>query len=229
MQIFSFIALLPAVVVAQAYGGGAAPVSSSTTSAAAPAQAASTGITAAAKNHIVTVAQSDFSYTPDTITADVGDTVQFMFANVPHSVVQSTFASPCVQAGFFSGILNSKPSNNDAFTITVNDTTPIWVFCAVPTHCEQFGMSMVINPPANSPNTLDAYKSAAKALSNPPSPSATTGGSFAALMTSAASSSGAAPASTTTPAGGAAAPSAQLGWGGLGVAVGALLFAAGLV
>jgi uncharacterized cupredoxin-like copper-binding protein len=32
------------------------------------------------------------------------------------------------------------------FTVTVNDTNPIWFYCGVPTHC-QAGMVGVINPP----------------------------------------------------------------------------------
>jgi hypothetical protein len=36
----------------------------------------------------------------------------------------------------------------EMFTVTVNDTNPIWLYCAqtVSSHC-QSGMAMVINPP----------------------------------------------------------------------------------
>lgn len=46
------------------------------------------------------------------------------------------------------------------FTIMVNDTKPIWMYCATKGHCQK-GMAMVINAPQTGAKTLAAYKAAA--------------------------------------------------------------------
>lgn len=53
----------------------------------------------------VNVGQTGLTFTPSIVTADVGDKVNFHFFPVNHSVVQSSFAAPCVniQPGVFSG------------------------------------------------------------------------------------------------------------------------------
>ncbi|KAK6842336.1 plastocyanin-like domain-containing protein [Apiospora arundinis] len=66
---------------------------------------------------------------------------------------------------FFAGFdfeTMEGPSNN-VFQVLVEDTKPIWFYCPQPTgaHCTN-GMSGVINEPRDSPNTLAAYKKAAK-------------------------------------------------------------------
>ena len=71
-----------------------------------------------------------------------------------HSVVQSNFANPCVPinnimsnvTGFFSGFMPVKETDSQkpTFTITVNDTKPVWVYCAQMNHCQK-GMVMAIN------------------------------------------------------------------------------------
>jgi hypothetical protein len=66
-----------------------------------------------------------------------------------HSVIQSSFANPChpLNSGFFSGFVPTKDSpSGTTFTITVNDTSPIWIYCGqtVENHC-QSGMVAAIN------------------------------------------------------------------------------------
>jgi hypothetical protein len=73
--------------------------------------------------------------------------------------------------GFNSGF---KPVGTDAttfptYTVRVNDTTPVWVYCAQSSHCSS-GMVFAINAPATG-NTFDAFK--AKAMGS----SSTGGGS----------------------------------------------------
>lgn len=56
----------------------------------------------------VDVGQDGFSYTPDTIKANVGDTLDFHFHPLNHSVVMGDFSNPCAPAktgGFFSGFM----------------------------------------------------------------------------------------------------------------------------
>lgn len=83
------------------------------------------------------------SYTPDTVTASEGDIVAFTFG-AGHDVTQGSFNSPCqpVNGGIYSG----EASQGDVFSVTINSTDPIWIYCSVPGHC-QSGMAMVINAP----------------------------------------------------------------------------------
>ena len=118
---------------------------------------------------VVTVGQGEqLQYSPDTITAAVGSQVEFQFFGPTHSVVQASFDKPCAPFdngdGFFAAMSTtgtgpnvSFPSEKTgnfqsnhslqpmSFTITINDTNPIWFYCAFPTHC-QAGMVGVINP-----------------------------------------------------------------------------------
>jgi plastocyanin len=99
----------------------------------------------------VDVGEDGLIYKPSTVTAAPGSTVNFHFYSGDHSVAQSTYDSPCVPSGpdaIWSGFIN--PSNTKVasmmFTITINNTKPIWIYCAQGDHCES-GMAMVINPP----------------------------------------------------------------------------------
>lgn len=134
------LSILPSTL-AQYPGGGSG--SSSTTSAAATAPSAS-GV------HVVQVGSNGLSFSPNNVTAAVGDKIQFEFFAPEHSVAQSSFSSPCTPlngTGFFSGLVTtSSGQNTNVFTVTINDTNPIWFYCSVPTHC-QSGMAGVINPP----------------------------------------------------------------------------------
>lgn len=113
-------------------------------------------------------------YSPNDITAAVGDIVVFHFnpkvgvrslTSTPiaktrtfkilthtqnHSVVQSSFGQPCVPlatGGFFSGFVPTTVPSTTTFTVTVADLKPIWFYCAqtVGSHCQK-GMVGAINP-----------------------------------------------------------------------------------
>ncbi|KAH7367162.1 Cupredoxin [Plectosphaerella cucumerina] len=119
------------------------------------------------------------TFSPDRITAAEGSMVQFQFMGGNHTVTQSTFDQPCVplnvanpaatQAGIFSGYVPVAASANQGqrpvFTIMVNSTAPMWLYCQQGPHCQR-GMAMVINenPTANASRTLENYKAAAAAL-----------------------------------------------------------------
>jgi hypothetical protein len=90
-------------------------------------------------------------------------------------VTQSSFADPChpLSNGFFSSFVptSSSPSGT-TFTILINDTKPIWIYCGqtANSHC-QSGMVAAINAPATG-NTLEAFIAKAKnatASTSPPS------------------------------------------------------------
>jgi hypothetical protein len=89
--------------------------------------------------------------------AQPGEFVQFQFHAGNHTVTQSTFDSPCQPVsmhsnltGFHSGFLPAAASAAmgmiPTYTIQVNNTNPIWLYCAQGRHCEN-GMVMVINEP----------------------------------------------------------------------------------
>jgi plastocyanin len=63
---------------------------------------------ASAATIVVNAGQNGFTYTPNTIAANVGDTVEFHFFNSFHTVVQGAFDTPCAMGslsatGFDSG------------------------------------------------------------------------------------------------------------------------------
>jgi len=116
------------------------------------------------------------AFQPDTVTAQPGDSVTFEFHVKNHTATQSTFASPCtsMSGGFDSGF---NPVGTDAttfptYTVAVNNTTPVWVYCAQSGHCQQ-GMVFAINAPSTG-NTFDAFR--AKAMGNTTSSSGSPSG-----------------------------------------------------
>lgn len=122
-------------------------------------------------DHQVVVGGSGLIYTPSNITAQVGDTVTFQFMQKNHTATQSTFANPCRalaltstsgQVGFDSGFMPvaAGATSFPTFTIQINDSSPIWVYCRQATHCGQ-GMVFSVNAIESGPNTFDAFKAKA--------------------------------------------------------------------
>jgi plastocyanin len=106
--------------------------------------------------HVVKVgnANGTLAYSPNNIKANVGEMVQFQFAPNNHTVTQSTFAQPCQPirlnspgtVGFYSGFMavSASATVTPTYTVMINDTTPIWIYCSQAMHCQK-GMVMVIN------------------------------------------------------------------------------------
>lgn len=151
--------------------------------------AALTSLASAQRTWVVTVARNgSLTYSPNKIVAQPGEFVQFQFLAGNHTVTQSTFDQPCQPismhsniTGFHSGFLPAAASASmgmvPTYTIQINDTKPLWLYCAQGRHCEN-GMVMVINEPAsNASRTLENYKSlAAKAQTLVPGGVAGAGG-----------------------------------------------------
>ncbi|KAK4186232.1 Cupredoxin [Podospora australis] len=171
--------------------------------------AALTSLASAQKTWVVAVAQNgSLTFSPNDIKAQPGEFVQFQFLAGNHTVTQSTFDKPCQPVGmhsnatgFHSGFQPVAASASmgmiPTYTIQINNTAPLWLYCAQGRHCEN-GMSMVINAPANNPNrTLANYKAlAAQAQTILPGGGAT-GGQGGSTNTD----GGAATPSGTTPSG----------------------------
>lgn len=142
----TFVAVLGALPLAfaQYYPSGNATVSDS------PKPTGTEGSSAA---QTVTVGNDgQLKFSPETITAKVGEQITFQFFPKNHAVAQSEFNNPCnpSDGGIFSGFIPSAAGPaNKTFTITVKDEKPIWLYCPQnqpKPHCQQ-GMVAVINPP----------------------------------------------------------------------------------
>ena len=108
------------------------------------------------KMHVVTVGVNNTQkFAPEKLTANPGEVVQFQFPYGNHTVTQSTFDKPCEPigqtgniTGFHSGFQPAAASQamgmTSTYSIMINDTKPVWVYCAQAKHCEA-GMVMVIN------------------------------------------------------------------------------------
>jgi plastocyanin len=150
--------------------GGAAGVSSAATPTSTGAPTPSSGTT---NDHKVVVGgPGKLVYDPSNITAQAGDTVTFEFRQKNHTATQSTFASPCRaltltstsgQVGFDSGFMAvaDGATTFPTYTIQVNDTQPIWVYCKQTGHCGQ-GMVFSVNAVESGANNFGAFQEKAK-------------------------------------------------------------------
>jgi len=151
--------------------------------------ASSTSTTTLSSDHVITVGgPNGLVYTPSNITANPGDTVTFQFMQTNHTATQSSFAVPCGklaltstsgQVGFDSGFMpvGASTTSFPTYTIQVNDTKPIWVYCRQSGHCGK-GMVFSVNAPATG-NTFAAFQAAAISQNGTSSTNST--GSSAAL------------------------------------------------
>lgn len=111
---------------------------------------------AATVNIQVSDSSGSLTFSPNSATANMGDTVVFTFAQGGHTVTEGQQSSACqpMDGGFYSGT-QSPPTT---FTVNVNDTNPMWFYCSTPGHC-QAGMVGVINPPyvSSIPSSLHSH------------------------------------------------------------------------
>jgi hypothetical protein len=166
--------------------------------------AALTAVNAATSDWTIQVAVGPdgiLEYAPNDIIAPAGSKVEFIFNPKNHTVTQSSFDNPChpLENGFFSGFVPTTASpSSTSFTITVNDTKPIWFYCGQTTgnHC-QSGMVGAINAPTTG-NTLEKFaEGAAKASTSTSPEGGAVGGVLSNNEVASASSSFATAAATT--------------------------------
>jgi len=166
----AFLLLLLPSVFAQTSTTSSTSASSSTTSSSSSA-ATSNSLDAASSTTVepvtrtVSVGYGGYTFKPDVVLANPGDTIEFDFYPANHSVARAAYGYPCVpfelinknNIGFFSGfepvdaILNDPPQ----WSIKVNDSNPIFFYCTAPGSCINYGMVGAINP--NATQTL-AYQ-----------------------------------------------------------------------
>ncbi|PVH75242.1 hypothetical protein DL98DRAFT_602255 [Cadophora sp. DSE1049] len=124
------------------------------------------------QTHVVVVGSlqnpNAVTFTPNTVTAVKGDTVQYQFVSANHTATQASGpqaackpAKNAVNSGFMP--VQQGASKVKTFSMVVqDDTQPMYMYCAAADHCQQ-GMVMTIN--AASADTK-AFKSAAKKAKN---------------------------------------------------------------
>jgi plastocyanin len=113
-----------------------------------------TGVT-----HTVVAGRGGLKFEPDNVVAEIGDVVEYHFLPKNHSVVQSSFGSPCQPledgSGFSSGFnfATAEGQSANVFQIVVENKTPVWYYCSQTNgnHCQN-GMTGVINQKFDSPD-----------------------------------------------------------------------------
>lgn len=131
----------------------------------------------------------NLSFTPSRVSASPRDTIKFIFQVKNHTVTQSSFAAPCLpltnkttgqRIGFNSGFFPVAANTTDfpTWSLTINDTSPIWAYCGQSGHCGS-GMVFAVNSDESSGQTFAAFQNLAKSLngttsSNSTSPSNST-------------------------------------------------------
>ncbi|KAK0716349.1 Cupredoxin [Lasiosphaeris hirsuta] len=114
--------------------------------------------TASAASHRIDVGKSGLTFTPDSVTAAVGDTLEFYFVGGTHDAVVGDYGAPCTPSAtgerFSSGVQSGSATN-----VVVNTTEPLYYYCSVGAHCAN-GMVAAINPAAD--KTVTALKTSAK-------------------------------------------------------------------
>ncbi|KAF1850020.1 uncharacterized protein K460DRAFT_400112 [Cucurbitaria berberidis CBS 394.84] len=101
-------------------------------------------------------------YSPESITAAVGDMVMFVFMQKNHTVTQSTFAEPCkkMEGGMDSGFMpNPEGKAGVNWNMTVETTEALWFYCKQQNgiHCGK-GMVFSINAATTGDKTMSAFK-----------------------------------------------------------------------
>ena len=150
----------------------------------------------------------ELTFSPSDIQAPVGSMVQFQFYPKNHSVAQASFAQPCMPIAqsmpnvtnpIWSGFMPTQQGAQmmATYTIMINNTTPIWLYCAQTGHCQK-GMVAAINANNATGKTLDAFKSAAAQASTDiaPGSSNSTSSSGSGSTGTGSSGSGSTPGST---------------------------------
>ncbi|KAF9892138.1 hypothetical protein FE257_002544 [Aspergillus nanangensis] len=165
-----------------------------------------TSHSASSSTQTVDVGEHGFTFDPDTLNVAAGDKVEFHFYPGNHSVVQADFSRPChplSDSSFFSGFIGpTSGESKTVFTITVNNTDPIWYYCGQIGHC-QAGMVAVINPPTSGSDSLAVFKAEASNATGESVPFHVQGGTLSteSATTSSSPEATSSPTSTMSPTG----------------------------
>ncbi|KAF1960217.1 hypothetical protein CC80DRAFT_288633 [Byssothecium circinans] len=131
----------------------------------APAGAATHTVTVGGLKAAATGMVPVLGFTPESITANMGDMVVFQFMQKNHTATQSTFDQPCkkMEGGMDSGFMpNPEGKPGVTWNMTVSTTEPLWFYCKqqTGTHCG-VGMVMSINAKTDNDKTMADFKNLA--------------------------------------------------------------------
>jgi plastocyanin len=123
-------------------------------------------------------------FTPSRVSASPRDVIKFSFRAKNHTVTQSSFGAPCLpltdkptgtRIGFDSGFVPVAADATDfpTWSLTINDTAPIWAFCAQANHCGS-GMVFAINSDETSQRNFTSFQNLAKTLNGTTSSNSST-------------------------------------------------------
>ncbi|KAL1906087.1 hypothetical protein Sste5344_008198 [Sporothrix stenoceras] len=133
----------------------------------------------------IAVGESGLSFTPNSVSAGIGDVLLFSFYPRNHSVALGSWDKGCAPSagGFFSGFIpvDEDESNLATFRVTVRTTNPLVFYCTAGRHCQD-GMYGIVNPANKSEaggHSLTSYSAMAKNASSNISPPAVMGGTLA--------------------------------------------------
>ncbi|KAJ5138059.1 hypothetical protein N7526_004292 [Penicillium atrosanguineum] len=193
----AFVLMWTQLVSAQYGGGGETSMTTTTTAATTKSSSSLSSV------QTINVGKSGLKFSPDTLNVAAGDKVEFHFFPGDHSVTQASFDKPCRPLSD-----SSFSSGPPVFTLTVNDTKPIWFYCGQVGHC-QAGMVGVINPGSGA-NTLSAFNTAAGSTTGSSVPANIQGGILGkeSDQSSASTSTSASTGGSSTTSAGASSPSA---------------------
>ncbi|KAL1899039.1 hypothetical protein Cpir12675_001595 [Ceratocystis pirilliformis] len=99
---------------------------------------------------IHSIAVNNDGFFPPDLEAEAGDILEFHFEPGTHSVIQSSFDSPCkfVHGGFASGIMvtqTNEEENRQVFRVAVSNDEPIWFYNGSLDRCHNYGHVGVVN------------------------------------------------------------------------------------
>ncbi|KAI1392658.1 uncharacterized protein F4822DRAFT_425861 [Hypoxylon trugodes] len=134
----------------------------------------------------VVVGGTQDTFVPNTITAAVGDIVQFQFSNGNHTVTQSSPDAPCtplqatVATAIHSGHIPFQDGQTTVgtFNMPITNTDTMFLYCATGPHCQE-GQVMVVNP-TNDQQIVD-YAKASAGTSSSVDGNTVTGGTVASI------------------------------------------------
>ncbi|BGP32174.1 hypothetical protein JCM10296v2_003954 [Rhodotorula toruloides] len=93
---------------------------------------------------VVAPKKGDLRFVPFNIVASPGQTVEFIWGAGPHTVTQSSQLSICNATQQTGAFKSGMQQAGFQMPLTVNDSSTIFYYCAVPNHCQK-GMFGLIN------------------------------------------------------------------------------------
>jgi len=135
-----------------------------------PPQKPTSTVTLTGVTHSVVAGRGGLRFDPENVVAQVGDVIEWHMTPKNHSIVQSSFAAPCVPrdaTSFFSGFFPvTEGQSAEVFQVVVETSEPIWYYCAQGNHCAS-GMVGVVNQNFDGPNTLAKFRENAAKVTAP--------------------------------------------------------------